>query len=400
MNHGKRLFAVGIGLLMTVSCIFPSYGTKNDVNDAKKKASSMEDQKKEVESALKELEGLKADTASYVKGLDDKLAVYDKQLTALTAQISAKEEQIKTAEADLEAAKKAQEHQYRNMKLRIQYMYEKGETNYLDLLFRSADLTQLYNRAEYIRSIAAYDRRMLEDYKRTKEEVSQREALLKAEYENLLGFQTAARDKKQEAEGLLQAKNQELASYQTRIAKSQENLSELEKDIAAQEQRIKEMEAQIRKQEEEARKAAQKAGKTYNTVAIGNISFIWPSPSSSRITSSFGDRESPTEGASSNHQGIDIGASTGAGIVAAASGTVTISTYSYSAGNYIMIHHGGGVYTVYMHCSELLVSAGQEVSQGQLIAKVGSTGYSTGPHLHFGIRVNGSYVNPVKYVSP
>ncbi len=75
MNHGKRLFAVGIGLLMTVSCIFPSYGTKNDVNDAKKKASSMEDQKKEVESALKELEGLKADTASYVKGLDDKLAV-------------------------------------------------------------------------------------------------------------------------------------------------------------------------------------------------------------------------------------------------------------------------------------------------------------------------------------
>ncbi|WP_434084598.1 M23 family metallopeptidase [Lacrimispora xylanisolvens] len=108
------------------------------------------------------------------------------------------------------------------------------------------------------------------------------------------------------------------------------------------------MEAQIRKQEEEARKAAQKAGKTYNTVAIGNISFIWPSPSSSRITSSFGDRESPTEGASSNHQGIDIGASTGAGIVAAASGTVTISTYSYSAGNYIMIHHGGGsLYCLY-----------------------------------------------------
>ncbi|WP_097006878.1 murein hydrolase activator EnvC family protein [Lacrimispora amygdalina] len=400
MKHGKRLLAVGIGLFMAVSCIFPSYGTKNEVNDAKKKANTIEDEKKEVERALKELEGLKSDASVYVKGLDDKLADYDKQLTALTSQISAKEEQIKAAKADLEAASEAQEHQYRNMKLRIQYMYEKGETSYLDLLFRSADLTQLFNRAEYIRSIAAYDRRMLEDYKRTKEEVSQRKVLLNAEYEKLLGYQTAAREKKQEAEALLQAKNQELASYQNRISKNQENLSELEKDLAAQEQRIKEMEALIRKQEEEARKAAQKAGKTYNTVAIGNIKFIWPCPSSARITSSFGDRDSPTEGASSNHQGIDIGASSGNDVLAAASGTVTISTYSYSAGNYIMIHHGGGVYTVYMHCSQLLVSAGQEVSQGQLIGKVGSTGYSTGPHLHFGIRVNGSYVNPVKYVSP
>ena len=82
------------------------------------------------------------------------------------------------------------------------------------------------------------------------------------------------------------------------------------------------------------------------------------------------------------------------------SGTVVISTYSYSAGNYIMINHGGGVYTVYMHCSQLLALEGQSVMQGQTIAKVGSTGYSTGPHLHFGIRANGQYINPVGYVSP
>ena len=97
---------------------------------------------------------------------------------------------------------------------------------------------------------------------------------------------------------------------------------------------------------------------------------------------------------------MDIGASTGSGIVAAAAGTVVIATYSYSAGNYIMINHGGGVYTVYMHCSQLLASEGQDVIQGQTIAKVGSTGYSTGPHLHFGIRANGQYVNPSNYVSP
>ena len=400
MNFGKRMFAAGLTLYITMSCIVPAYGTNTEVNDAKKKASSMEEEKKEVEAALKELEGLKADAAAYVKGLDETLDTYNKQLTALTSQIASKEDSIKEAEADLKEAKDVEETQYRNMKLRIQYMYEKGETNYLDLLFKSADLTQFFNRAEYISSIAAYDRKMLENYKRIREEINNRETILKEEHETLVGFQTAAEEKKQDVERLLEAKNTELASYQNKIAENKENLSELEKDLKAQEQHIKEMEALIRKQEEEARKAAQQAGKTYNTVAIGNIKFIWPCPSSKRITSSFGDRESPTEGASSNHQGIDIGASTGASILAAASGTVTISTYSYSAGNYIMIHHGGGVYTVYMHCSELLVTAGQEVSEGQVIGKVGSTGYSTGPHLHFGIRVNGSYTNPVKYVSP
>ena len=132
----------------------------------------------------------------------------------------------------------------------------------------------------------------------------------------------------------------------------------------------------------------------------GNTKFIWPCPASSKINSKFGKRTAPTKGASTYHQGIDIGASTGTGIVAAASGTVVASTYSYSAGNYIMISHGNGVYTVYMHCSQLLASDGQSVKQGQTIAKVGSSGYSTGPHLHFGVRVNGSYVNPLKYVSP
>ena len=163
---------------------------------------------------------------------------------------------------------------------------------------------------------------------------------------------------------------------------------------------MKRIEAEMKRREEEARKKAEEAGKTYTVSNLGNISFKWPCPSSSRITSNFGDRESPTEGASSNHKGIDIGASTGANIIAAADGEVVISTYSYSAGNYIMIDHGGGVSTVYMHCSQLLVSKGAKVTQGQVIAKVGSTGYSTGPHLHFGIRSGGTYVNPRKYVSP
>lgn len=400
MKSGKRLLSAGIGCVLAISCMFPSYGTKTDVDEARKEADSLEEQKTAVESSLKGLEALKEDTAAYVKGLDANLDSLNKQLTALRAQVSAKETEIEEAGRLLEEAKAAESRQYRNMKLRIQYMYEKGETNYLDLLFKSADLTQLFNRAEYISRIAAYDRKMLEAYRESKALVADKEARLISEKEELQSFESSAEAKKQESELVLSKKSAELKTYQQKIAAGQGSLAQLKQDIAAQENKIKAMEAEMKRKEEEARKAAEETGKTYNTVSIGNINFIWPCPSGNRITSGFGDRESPTEGASSNHQGIDISAASGSQILAAASGTVTISTYSYSAGNYVMIHHGGGVYTVYMHCSELLATAGQEVKQGQVIAKVGSTGYSTGPHLHFGVRVNGSYVNPVKYVSP
>ena len=400
MKYRKRIEAAVMTTVLTVSCIFPSYGTKTDVDAARESKSNLENEKKEIEKTIEKLEVLKSDTASYVNQLDAELNSLNKQVTALNSRVAAKEAEIEEAEAELAASKEDERRQYESMKLRIQYMYEKGETSYLDLLFKSADLTQLFNRAEYISQIAAYDRKMLDQYEAASEEVAAREADLKAEHEELVTLKTNTEEKQKDAERLMNEKTAELKSYNSKIAASEGSLSDLEKDIAAQEDKIKAIEAELKRKEEEAKKAALEAGKKYNTVSIGNINFIWPCPASSRITSSFGDRESPTEGASSSHQGIDIGASTGSSILAAASGTVTISTYSYSAGNYIMINHGGGVSTVYMHCSELLVSAGQEVTQGQVIAKVGSTGYSTGPHLHFGIRENGSHVNPINYVSP
>lgn len=127
--------------------------------------------------------------------------------------------------------------------------------------------------------------------------------------------------------------------------------------------------------------------------------FIWPCPDYKRISSYFGPRPQPVPGASTNHKGIDLTASYGAAILASASGMVTTATHSNSAGNYIVIAHGNGMSTVYMHCSSLLVSAGDNVEQGEVIAKVGSTGYSSGNHLHFGVIKNGIYVDPLGYVS-
>ena len=261
-------------------------------------------------------------------------------------------------------------------------------------------MSELLNRAEYIQKISEYDRKMLDEYVAVKESIARDKAQLETEKTELVALQEKTEAKQASVEALVNEKTAELQKVNSQIGAKTAEAEAYEKDIKAQEDQIKKIEAELKRQEEEAKKKAEAAGKTYNTVSLGNISFIWPCPASSRITSSFGDRESPTAGASTNHKGIDIGAPTGSNIVAAAGGTVTISTYSYSAGNYVMINHGGGVSTVYMHCSKLLVSVGDTVKKGDVIAKVGSTGYSTGPHLHFGIRQNGTYVNPSNYVSP
>lgn len=407
----KKIAVLAAAAALTLGTVFSSYATSKAIEDAKKKVSSMEEEKKKVESALKELEGKKSDTAAYVKELDRNLSALAGELTKLEGDISRKEEQIEEAKAELETAKVTENRQYEDMKLRIQYMYENGQTGLLESMMQSESIAELLNRAEYASQITSYDRKMLEEYRKTRQEVALKEEALKTEHQELLTLQDSTKAKQSSVKTLMASKEAELASYETKIASAQGEIDQYNADIKAQEEHMARVEAEIRRKEEEARKAeearrAEEAKKNQSsaggdsTVKKGNTNFIWPCPASGRISSAFGDRSSPTEGASTNHKGIDIPAPSGSSIVAAADGKVVISTYSYSAGNYIMIDHGGGLTTVYMHCSQLLVKEGENVKQGQTIAKVGSTGYSTGPHLHFGVRSGGSYVNPSGYVSP
>lgn len=407
----KKIVVLAAAAALTLGTVFSSYATSKAIEDAKKKVSSMEEEKKKVESTLKELEGKKSDTAAYVKELDRNLSALAGELTKLEGDISRKEEQIEEAKAELETAKVTENCQYEDMKLRIQYMYENGQTGLLESMIQSESIAELLNRAEYASQITSYDRKMLEEYRKTRQEVALKEEALKTEHQELLTLQDSTKAKQSSVKTLMASKEAELASYETKIASAQGEIDQYNADIKAQEEHMARVEAEIRRKEEEARKAeearrAEEAKKNQSsaggdsTVKKGNTNFIWPCPASGRISSAFGDRSSPTEGASTNHKGIDIPAPSGSSIVAAADGKVVISTYSYSAGNYIMIDHGGGLTTVYMHCSQLLVKEGETVKQGQTIAKVGSTGYSTGPHLHFGVRSGGSYVNPSGYVSP
>lgn len=410
MRRSGKFLAAALSFALVLATPLSAQATKSGLSDAKNKKTALEAEKKKTEQELKNLEGLKSDTTAYVKKLDSSLESIGNELSKLNDDIDAKEKQIDTTKQELSEAKETEKSQYESMKLRIKYMYEKGDSTYVDLLMESGSLSELLSKAEYITKISSYDRQKLDEYAATKEKIAEKEKSLESEHAELLMLQDETEAKQASVEKLLAAKQTELQNYETKIASAEGQISEYAKSIEAQENQIKSIEAEIKRKEEEARKkaeeekkkaaAANKAAQTYKTVSLGDISFTWPCPASGRITSGFGGRKSPTKGASSNHQGIDISAPTGTSIVAAAAGEVVIATYSSSAGNYVMISHGGGVYTVYMHASSLLVSQGQSVKKGQTIAKVGSTGYSTGSHLHFGVRVNGSYVNPTKYVSP
>ena len=409
----KSRTAVLLAAALALAAV-PVYADNSRIEDSKQKIeenrqrlSEVQSAKDQVEDKLAELNTLKSNAAAYIEKLDQELSDLEGQIGKLSSQMQEKSAQIEKTKTELAAAQAEEEQQYASMKLRIKYMYENGSTNFLDLLFESESLSDMLNRAEYIQKVSEYDRRRLDEFAALRQQIADTEVQLQNEYDELDGMKQKTEEKQDSVQALQDDKQKELANYNAKIQDANADIAQMQSDIAgiqaaikAEQNKIAAIEAEEKRKEEEARKKAQEQGKTYQTKSLGNISFTWPCPSSGRITSGFGGRSSPTEGASSNHQGIDIGASSGAGIVAAASGSVVISTYSASAGNYVMLSHGGGVYTVYMHMSSRAVSVGQTVSKGQQIGTVGSTGYSTGPHLHFGIRSGGSYVNPSAYVSP
>ena len=381
--------------------------SRQKIAENKERLEELQSERGSIEDTLSALNSLKDDALSYIEELDTKMAGINAQIEEITGMMADTEEAIKATEEELARAKDTEAEQYSSMKTRIKYMYENGTAGSLDVLLDSGSFADLLNRAEYIRKVSEYDRQKLEEYKETVRYVADKEEELSEEYESLEEIAAENEKAKADIEKLQADKQAELTAYNERIDEAgaelgsmQENIAAIQAAMAAEENNIAAIEAEMKRREAEAKAKAEASGETYETISAGDISFTWPIPGASRITSEFGGREAPLEGASTSHKGVDIGAPTGTPIVAAASGTVVISTYSASAGNYIMINHGGGVYSVYMHMSSLSASVGDEVSKGQTIGLCGSTGNSTGPHLHFGIRINGSYVNPLSYVSP
>ena len=352
---------------------------------------------KSTDELINDLKDSKGDVEDKVQELNNELVDISSKITSLENQLADKSTEIADAEAELAQAEADKQKQYDDMKTRIRYMYENSQTTYLEQLLESNSVAEFLNTAEYIAEIQKYDRQKLDEYTENIEYITVAKEQLEQDYADLENMKANVESQKQSVAALMSQKETELAGITSNISDAQEDAKYFEAEIQAQNELI----AEIKRIEAEKAAAAAKAAAEGKEVADNPYTggaFTWPCPSSTRVTSDYGTRVSPTSGASSNHKGIDIGASAGAAIVAAANGTVKAANYSSAAGNYVMIDHGGGLYTVYMHCSSLAVSEGTAVSAGQTIAYVGSTGISTGNHLHFGVSLNGSYVSPWSYL--
>ena len=363
-----------------------------EIKAAKEEVSGLKSSKTDIERLKKELEQSKNDLTTYVAQLDGQLSGIQEKIAQYNTMITEKEEEIEVTAAELEEAIRIQEEQYAAMKKRIKFMYEKGDTFYLELLMSSGGFADMTNKADYIESLSRYDRNKLEEYINTIELVKLCKEELEAEKEVLDEAKLAVEEEEANINALIEQKEAQILSVTSDISTKEAAIREYEAMIAQENAEIAALEKAVA--EERARLEAENAqARVYN----GGM-FAWPCPGYTRISDEYGNRMHPILGIQTFHNGLDLAAPGGTAILAAYDGDVVGAAYNNSMGNYIMIDHGSGLYTIYMHCSALYVSKGQSVTKGQKIAAVGSTGRSTGNHLHFSVRQNGNYVNPWNYL--
>ena len=376
---------------------------KDAMSNAQNSKNTLSSGMQQAKAIVAALNAEKNDLENYVTKLDKNLTEIQENIEELNGQIEEKNKEIDQTKIELSAAKESEEEQYEAMKQRIRFMYETKESSIIDVLFGANGIKDLLNRAEYIEKVAEYDRKELERLVDTKVEIAQKEALLETESKELKEKKEEVEEQEESVSTLIDAKETEISEYNSSIKSKEAEIQEYVNMIAAQDAQIKALESAIAAEMaalEELEKQAEENGEEFTSTRrkYDGGKFTFPAPSYTRISDDYGNRMHPTLGVEKFHNGIDLAAPSGSPILAAYDGTVIAADYSSTMGNYLMINHGDGLFTIYMHASSLLVSKGAEVSKGQKIATVGSTGRSTGPHLHFSVRVNGNYVSPWNYI--
>ena len=368
-------------IISLLSCFFFMNNVKADTLQEQK-----EQNQAKQEEAEKELQYVKEELSEAIvkiQKLDDTIRDAEKQIAEMKVKLVELENKVNQTTQDLEKVQKNYEENKKLMEERLVVMYECGDVSYLDLLLHSSSLVEFLSNYYMIEEIIRSDSELLESIEKEKNEIEDKKLQLEEEKAQLKILKV-----KQEQTKIIMQNNKTV--QQNEIDK----LTDSEKELQQKIQEYKDEEARI---ENLIQLAA--GNYTYDGEFTGGV-MAWPvAKSGTYITSNYGTREHPVQGITKFHTGIDIGnAGFGAPIIAAADGVVSMASYYGGYGNCVMINHGNGISTLYGHGQKILTTVGSTVKKGDLIMEVGSTGVSTGPHLHFEVRINGSHVNPLPYV--
>ncbi len=397
------LFGIVLGLAMFCRMQVSSSATSltsESIRQKEEQIKKAEEERKNLQNSLtdakkikKQLEAEKNDLKKYVTELDQKLEEIQANIADLNMQIADKETEIAVTQEELAAAKEKEAQQYESMVIQIQMTYEQGDSSFLNLLFSGGTFSDILNKLEYVEQVSAYSQNLLDEYMLNRQLIELCEQELIAAKEVLDEMRDGVLAEEAALEELIAAKEQAIKEYDSNISNKEAAIREYEADVKEQNEIIETLEKAIA---EEKRKLLAESG---SVIIYDGGQFKFPLASYTRISSEYGNRIHPTLGVQKFHNGVDFAAPTGTAIYAAYDGKVVAAAYSSSMGNYVMIDHGSGLYTIYMHASKLYVSTGAVVVRGETIAAVGSTGRSTGPHLHFSVRLDGAYTSPWNYLS-
>lgn len=369
-------------MICTFLCTFSFVSYAADLNELQSQKNEIQTQIDESNSQLNDVNDELTDNLKQIQKLDESIQSSEENIEKLNEEITKKENEIQQIESELEKVTEKYNTQKALLDERLVEMYENDNVKYLDVILKSKSFSDFVSNYYIISELTEYDMDLLEIVDDQRKEIEQKNLKLSSQKDSL------------EQEKSTQKKTQIALSNTKALRKNYVlKLNQEEQDLQA---KIDEYNNQVNQIEEEIKKLAVTAsfGEEYRGGTMQ-----WPIYGHYTITSNYGMRTHPITGVYKLHTGVDISATIGSDFTAIADGIVVKAEYNGAYGNMVIIDHGGGVQTLYAHGSQIIAQVGQEVKAGDIVLKVGSTGYSTGPHAHFEIRINGSPVNPLDYVS-
>lgn len=359
--------------------------TQAQIDALKQDASKLNAEKNELKKQLSAVTADKNKALEKKNILERQINVIQAEINNIASQIAQYDELIAAKETELVKIQEDEARQYELFCDRVRMMEEEGEVSYWSILFNSSSFADLLDRYMMVEEIMDYDNAIMEQLIATREQIK----VDKAALETARSEQEAAKAVQEAAKAELKEQEAEAEKVVSEISAQEDQLEKAHKQLAAA---ASAMDSEIRKKEKELEAQLTSKG----TSIVSESGFKWPSYATT-ITSLYGSRIHPVTGRANNHSGVDIAAAGGTDILAAKSGVVITSAYNNSYGNYVVVSHGNGQTTLYAHMRKRLVSEGASVKQGQVLGLVGTTGSSTGNHLHFEVRVNGVRTDPLNY---